>query len=308
MKREFEPIDLIVAVGACVTVLAAYFLFLSANGSVSVASSQNSTVGTTSAIDVMEWVQPVLGQAIVDDLLEGRGASQRIAAAARELNRDTLAAQSLQDFRIGFPEELKKQASASTEDHAARVQFVMGRSVVNFTARGIRTGNVSPERLDGSYNRRMIANTKTAGSMMDEAFQRNHQANLGNLIVATVHNRDRFAGQVQERVGQSVVLTRTTQARTEQKLGDVQEQLGATTMAAFLAERAPQPATTQASLPLSQPRSWPEIPVAVLLAFSALFVGIFCGGLWMSRSVVEPSIEAPLRLEAEEGRVYRKTA
>ncbi len=307
MKREFEPIDFIVAIGACITVLAAYFLFLSANGSVSVASSQDSTVGTTSA-DVMDWVQPVLGQAIVDDLLIGREASQRIAEAARTLNRNTLAAQSLQASRIGFPAELKRLASASTEDHAARVQFVMGHSVVNFTARGIRAGVLSPEALDSPYNRRMIENTKSAGSMMDEAFQRNYQANLGNLIVATVQNLDRFAGQVQERVGQSVVLARTTQARYERLLGDVQEQLAAATMAAFLAEQAPLRVATGPSLPLSQPRSWPEIPVAVLLAFSGIFVGIFCAVLWMSRTVAVPSIEEELRLAPEGERVYRKTA
>lgn len=309
MKWDFKPIDFIVAVGACVTVLAAYFLFLSANGSVSLTLSQSgSPVGTPNTIDVMEWVQPVLGQAIVDDLLVGREASQRIAAAARTLNRDTLAAQYLRDSRMKFPDELKKQAAALTEDHATRVQFVMGRAIVNFTARGAKSGLLSADNLNGPYNRRMIDITKTAGAAMDEAFQWNHQANMGNLIVATLQQYDRIAGPIQEQVGHAVVQTRTTQARYAQKLGEIQEQLAAATVATFLAERTPQRVATGPSLPLSQPRSWPEIPVTVLFALSALFIGIFCGVLWISRSVAEPSIEQQLRLVTEEDRVYRKTA
>lgn len=309
MKRDFEPIDFIVAVGACVTVLAAYFLFLSANGTVSAALSQpGSTAETANIIDVMEWVQPALGQAIVDDLLVGREASQRIAGVARKLNRDTLTAQYLQDSWIGFPDELKRQAAALTEDHAARVQFVMGQSIVNFTARGIRTDVLSAENPNGPYNRRMIGITNTAGATMDEAFQRNHQTNLGNMIVAVVQNHDRFAGQVQEQVGHAVVQARTTQARYAQKLGDIQEQLAAATLATFLAERTPRHVATGPSLPLSQPRSWPEVPFAILFALSAIFIGVFCSVLWMSRSVAEPSVEEQLRLEAEEDRMYRKTA
>lgn len=58
------------------------------------------------------------------------------------------------------------------------------------------------------------------------------------------------------------------------------------------------------ALPLTQPRSWPEIPSEVLFAWSAIFIGIFCGGLRISRTVVQSSVEEEARLEAEGVRVY----
>lgn len=214
-----------VAIGTCATVLAASYMFMSASGIVGAAVPQSgSTADHLNAIDAMEWVQPALGQAIVDDLLVGREASSRIAAAAMKLNRDILAAQALQASPFGFLGDIKTQTAAMADDPAARVQFAMGRSIVNFTARGVRTGVLSPRQPSGPYNRLMIRITEAVGAKMDEEFQRNHQANVGGVIVAAVQNHDRFVAQVQERVAHAVVQVRTTRAHYEQALGDIQEQ------------------------------------------------------------------------------------
>jgi hypothetical protein len=63
--------------------------------------------------------------------------AKTVTSAAKALNRATLAGQA---EGIDPVEMVIAHASAAEADHAARVQWVLGRPIVDFTARGVRTG------------------------------------------------------------------------------------------------------------------------------------------------------------------------
>src|SRR5436853_4402020 len=214
MKRTFEPVDLMVLVGVCATVLAGYLLYMATNGTIGAGAATTVPVSmgqTADIMDAMEWVQPALGQAIVDDQLLGREVPSETSAAAAEFNRATMIGHLLQNSSFEHFQSIRTHATDVEADHAARVQFVLGRSIVGFTARGVRTGVLSPDRLSGEYNRLMIAFTEATGHQMDEEFQNNHQANLGWAIVTAGQERARIVDRTQERTGTAVARATKTQ-------------------------------------------------------------------------------------------------
>src|SRR5687768_5037962 len=101
MTRRIEPIDLMVAVGVFATVIGGYFFFMAANGTLEAGQPQGATVQqTTSEIGpmaAMEWVQPALGQALVQNYLVDQAIMADVEAAAKELNRISLMAQHVDD-------------------------------------------------------------------------------------------------------------------------------------------------------------------------------------------------------------------
>src|SRR5438067_7523170 len=130
MTRRIEPIDLMAAVGAFATIICGYFLFMAANGTLESVQPQMATVEQSSAemgpMAAMEWVQPALGQALVQNDLLDRAIIGDIQAAAKDLNRVLLMAQSLEDGMATSIDELAGSMMARDTDHAARVQYVLG--------------------------------------------------------------------------------------------------------------------------------------------------------------------------------------
>lgn len=53
-----------------------------------------------------------------------------------------------------------RQAATVPADHVAWVQYVMGPAIVNFTARGIRSGVLSADQYLSEYNTNMIRVTE----------------------------------------------------------------------------------------------------------------------------------------------------
>ena len=49
-------------------------------------------------------------------------------------------------------------------DHRARMQYVMGKSVVNQTRRGIFSGILSVEQYGGEFNRNLIRTAELTGT------------------------------------------------------------------------------------------------------------------------------------------------
>lgn len=78
MRRGYELIDMVVVIGFCTTIAAAGLLFLAANGTISISPAENLAEEDGQVImglDDARWLQPILGQAIVDqDLLDRRHA------------------------------------------------------------------------------------------------------------------------------------------------------------------------------------------------------------------------------------------
>ena len=319
MKRTFEPVDLMVLVGVCATVLAGYLLYMATNGTIGAGAAAPVPVSlgqTADIMDAMEWVQPALGQAIVDDYLLGREVSSQTIAAAAEFNRATMIGHLLQNSPFEHFQSIRTHATDVEAEHAARVQFVLGRSIVGFTARGVRTGVLSPDRLSGEYNRLMIAFTEATGHQMDEEFQNNHQANLGWAIVTAGQERARIVDRTQERIGTAVVRVTKTQEGYQEAEGAMQGQMAALAIASIHTEmqadrfaRLAAGDVTAQQLPLRQtePRSWPEIPIGALFAASTGLIGLFLAGLFMPSGRPEAPTMSQVRSEPA-GQVYRKTA
>jgi len=110
-----------VVIGVCATVLGGYILYMATNGTLEAATPEPIAIGRTAGImDAMDWVQPVLGQAIVDDYLLGREASSWSIAAAAEFNRATMIGHRLRSLpHIPF-EGIRASAAEAEADHAAR--------------------------------------------------------------------------------------------------------------------------------------------------------------------------------------------
>ncbi|MDQ6736067.1 MAG: hypothetical protein M3Z35_18460 [Nitrospirota bacterium] len=317
MTRRIEPIDLMAAVGAFATIIGGYFLFMAANGTLESAQPHFATVEQTSAemgpMAAMEWVQPALGQALVQNDLLDRAIRGDIQAAAKELNRVILMAQSLEGGTTTSFNDLSTSLMTVEADHAARVQYVLGRSIVVFTGRGIRSGVLSPSLIDGPYNQRMIALTEIRGNRMESAYEETRQPMLGRAVVAAVQEAVKSDEQLQDRLGKAIVRIASLQEENQAK-GDAQTQLALLTLASIhtqgMADRFDSLVNAEASLQpvstvLSEPRTWPDIPSSLLMAGSIGLIGIFFIGLMMPSARPE---ELPTIREVPSESVYRKTA
>jgi hypothetical protein len=320
MARRIEPLDLMVAVGVFATVLGGYFLFMAANGTLEAGQPQRATVEETTAamgpMAAMEWVQPALGQALVQNYLSDRTIMADIEAAAKELNRISLLAQQMQDVAGTSGDDLSARMMELDADHAARVQYILGRSLVVLTGRGVRSGLLSPVLIDGPYNQRMITLTQARAQQMDAAYQENRQPMLGRMIVAiaqAAHETVRVGERVQDSLGRAIIRIASLQEENQAK-AEAQTQLALLIVASIhteeVAERfdslvKAETSTQPISTVFSAPRTWPEIPTRLLMAGSIGLIGLFCGLIMRSN---RPEDELPTMAEVSSEPVYRKTA
>jgi hypothetical protein len=286
MQRRYEFVDLIVALGLFATIVAGGLLFMIANGTLSVAPSRQSSnsqlVGT---LDGMYWLQPVLGQAIVGHVLLERRNEKAASAEVTQVNGLTAEYMRWRNSPFGYLDSIKTSAARADADHATRIQAVIGRTIVNFTGRGIRSGVLSSEEQQVSgYNSRMIGETKEMGRRMDAQFLANWQPNLGRAIVAAGQDAVKVMTMMQERLGAAIVQLTTTQTTYERMRAANQEQLGGATVVALqtqlqvgLSERGE--TREPPALTVAAPRGWPEIPTVAIVVASAMLMGLFMAGL-----------------------------
>jgi hypothetical protein len=264
----------------------------------------------------MTWLQPALGQAIVDQTIFERRANHLMAQSASEWNRTTLANHEVQSLPGGPFGAVIRQAATVPADHMARVQGVMGRAIVNFTRRGIRSGVLSADQYLSDYNTGMIRATEARGQSLDHHFASTWQATLGREIVDAIQNYTKRAGVLQEQLGRAILHVAQAQTGSEEVRAANQEQLASLVVAAVRTEALADRLTLLAaieSLPedtaiaSTEPASWPELPMGYLIAASLMLATVFFGGLSLTARSRETKALAELRHHSAKW-VYRIAA
>lgn len=312
MPYRFNSVDILVGVGLCAIVFGAMILVVATSGAFLVSGSQSAAIDEVLPSTEAAWLQPALGRAIVERATLQQRTDQITAAATAEWNRAIMAHRDLQSMQGGPFAFVMDRAATVPQEHDARVQTVMGRTIVNFTQRGIRTGVLSADLYLSDYNQGMIAATELRGRRMHDEFASTWQSVLGRWIVDVSREYMRRTTEVQEQLGTAIV--HMTQARmglegawaaNQYQLGSLMAAVDRTPPmdegAAFFASadaRRPE-GSTSIGMPLI-----PDIQVGHLLAAAMLLCGVFFGGLVLSAASREAKALAESKRNA--GRwVYR---
>ena len=317
MSHRYNTIDIIVGVGMCAIVFGGLLVFFAANGTYQAAIPQPIAIEQPVGIEFgMASLQPAIGQAIVDQTLLERRANQLTAQSATEWNKATLAHREFQLLSSDPLEEIMRQAETVPADHMARVQYVMGRAIANFTARGIRSGVLSADQYLSDYNVNMIRATEARGQRLDHEFASTWQATLGQRIVDTIQNHSRRAGAIQEQLGAAIVHVTQAQVGPEEVRAAQQEQLASLVMAAIRTEALVDRLDLLAAIETfpddfavasTEPASWPEVPMGYLIIAGLMLVTVFFGGLSLAARSRE--IKALAEVEHQTAKwVYRMAA
>jgi len=317
MSHRYNTIDIIVGVGMCAIVFGALLFFFAASGTYQAATPQPISIEQPVGIELgMSLLQPALGQAIVDQSLFERRANQFMAQSASEWNWATLAHQEFQSLPDGPFGAIMSLAATVPADHMARVQYVMGKSIVNFTARGIRSGVLSADQYLSDYNIRMIRTTEARGQRLDHEFTSTWQATLGHKIVEATQDYARRAGAIQEQLGTAILHVTQAQTGLEEVRAAQQEQLASLVVAAIRTETLMDRLTLLAAVesfpentavPSTEPTSWPEIPMGYLIVAGLMLAAIFFGGLSLAARNRETKALAEMEHQAAKW-VYRMAA
>lgn len=317
MSYRYNTVDIIVGVGMCAILFSAFLFFVAANGTYQVAIPQPVLQGEPVVIDVgINRIQPVLGQAIVDDVIFERHADQVMARSVLEWNRATLAQHDFQSYAGGPFDAVRRQAEAVPAEHMARVQGVMGREIVNFTKRGVRSGTLSADLYLSDYNAGMIRTIEARGQRLHEAFASTWQATLGRRIVDAVQRYTERAGAIQERMGSALVQLVQGERSIAERRTVLQAQLASLVTAAVRTEALSDRLTLLAaiesfpedtSVGFTEPVSWPEIPLGYLIVIGFVLMAVFFTGI--SLSARRRETQALAEMQRNQGRwVYRPAA
>jgi hypothetical protein len=279
MSYRFNTLDIIVGVGMTAIVFGALLLFVATAGSFQPITLQSAALDSfPNDRTGMTWLQPALGQAVVDQALLERRSNQSLAEGVAAWNRATMASHDLHALPGGPYGFVMRDAIAAPVAHVARVQGVMGRSIVNFTRRGVRSGVLSAAQPGTAYNTGMIQKTEAMGTRLDEMFAATWQATLGRAIVETFQKNSKRADAIQEQVGTAVVRLTQSQTASEAQQAANQQQLAGLVAAAIrtnaLSDRLQLLAAIEfpqeeAVVPTAKAASWPTIPMGYLMV--ALF-------------------------------------
>jgi hypothetical protein len=317
MSYRFNALDIIVGVGMSAIMFGAILFFVATAGTLQAVSPQGVSAEQFSDDPTgMVWLQPALGQAIVDQMLLESRFNAAQADAASEWNRATMAYHDLQsrfDDPLGGVARL---AAAMPAQHLARVQGVLGRSIVNFTQRGVRNGLLSADRLDSTFNTSMIGKTEATGLRMNRDFEENWQPMLGRAIIDAVRRYRQQSAAVQERLGAAIAHLTSVEAMSDEAFDANQRQLAGAIMAAVrtdaLSDRLQLLAALE-SLPeeptarTTQPASWPDISLGFLIAAVLALGTVFMAGLLLSAMAREANAQAERKREMSRW-VYRMAA
>lgn len=317
MSYRYNTIDIIVGVGMCAIVFGALLFFVAATGTFQVAPIAYTPIEQpTGMLAGMTMLQPALGQAIVDQAIFERRANQVMAQSASEWNRATLAHHEFQSLPGGPFGAVMRQAATVPADHMARVQGVMGRAIVNFTRRGIRSGVLSADQYLSDYNTGMIRATEAWGQRLDQEFASTWQATLGREIVDAIQHYTERAGAIQERLGTAILYVAQAQTGSEEVRGAQQEQLASLVVAAVrteaLADRvtllaAIEPLPEDTAVVSTEPASWPELPMGYLITAGLMLAAVFFGGLSLTAQSREAKALAEMKHHSARW-VYRMAA
>ncbi len=316
MTYRYSSIDIIVGFGMCAIVFGALLFFMAATGTFLVATPPAMVDQFPGSANGMVWLQPALGHAIVERAQLQRQSDRITAQAALEWDQALLAHHSLQSLPGGPFGFIMDRAATMPDDHAARVQAVMGRSIVNATRRGVHSGILSADHYLSDYNRDVIGAAEQWGGRMQGAFEAAWQPLLGRWIMDAGRDYAVRAAGVQEQLGMAIVHVAQARTGLEEAWAANQYQLGSLLAAvdrvATMTEPADQimvaSATPTAATMVPEPAmAWPGVPLGYLVAAMIGMALVFFSGLRLSAMSREAKALADLRREHDRW-VYRPAA
>lgn len=317
MSSRYTTVDIIVGVGMCAILFGALLFFVAANGTYQIAVPQPLSMEVPNSLDAgLSRLQPVIGRAVVDEALFERRATESIEQSSSEWNRATMAYQSFLTVTGGPLSAVMSKAETVPVEHQARVQGVMGREIVNFTKRGLRSGVLSANQPRSDYNVRMIRVAEARGQRLHEAFSFTWQARLGRDIVDAFKTYTERAGAIQERMGSALVQLAQDQYALKRGRAAIQTQLASLITAAIRSEALSDRLTLLAAIEsfpedetvaFTEPASLPEISMGALIGFGILLMVIFFGGISLSARRREAKALAEMQHNASKW-VFRPAA
>lgn len=315
MSQRYNSIDIFVGVGLCAIIFGALLFFVATSGTFLVGGPPSAIEGNALPSTSAAWLQPALGQAIVERSLLQQQTDQITALATSEWNRAIQAYRSLQTIPGGPFGFVMHRAATIPDEHGARVQAVMGRSIVNFTRRGIRTGVLSANLYLSDYNRNMIDVTGAMGERMRHDFAASWQPTLGRWIVDVSREHMRQVAGVQEQLGSAIVHMTLARTVLEGAWSANQYQLGSLLAAVdrtgIMTDR-----TVVASSDVTRPEisvvssgmpGIPDVPMGYLITAAFALCSVFFGGLMLSAATREAKALAEAKRNASRW-VYRMAA
>ena len=315
MPYRFNSVDIVVGVGLCAIVFSAMVLVVATSGAFLVSGPQPGAIDEGMPSTVAAWLQPALGKAIVERAVLQQHTDQLTASATAEWNQALAAHRSLDAIPGGPFGFVLDRAVTVPQEHAARVETVTGRAIVNFTQRGIRSGVLSADLYLSDYNQSMIAAVEARARRMHEEFSSTWQSVLGRWIVEVSREHMRRTSEVQEQLGSAIVHVTQARMGLEGAWAANQYQLGSLMAAADRMPAVSEHAAMRASGDAARPEAAasmrlpviPDISVGYLLAAAMVLCGVFFGGLLLSAAAREAKAAAEARRNA--GRwVYRMAA
>ena len=315
MPYRFNSVDIIVGVGLCGIVFGAMVLVIATSGAFLVSGPSMGTIEEELPSTEAAWLQPALGRAVVERALLQQHTDHITASATAEWNQAMAAHRSLQAVGGGPLAFIMDRAVTVPQDHAARVQAVTGRAIVNFTQRGIRSGMLSADLYLSDYNQGMIAAAESRARRMHSEFDSTWQSVLGRWIVEVTREQLRRIAEVQEQLGAAIVHVAQARMGLEGAWATNQYQLGSLMAAADRMPAIREHGALSAPADAASPEAGsamrlpliPDVPAGYLLAAALVLCGVFFGGLLLSAAAREAKAMAEARRNA--GRwVYRMAA
>lgn len=317
MPYRFNSLDIIVGVGMTAIIFGAILLFMATAGSFQPLSPQLASLDSFSDDRTgMTWLQPALGQAVVDQALLERRTNRSMAEAVSQWNRVTMASYDVEPGTDGLFRVVSQAAIAIPMEHAARVQGIMGRSIVNFTRRGVHSGILSAAQPVSAYNTDMIRKTEARGIQLDEMFAASWQGSLGRAIVDRFQQYTRQAGALQQQLGAAVLRLTQSQIASDEQHAANQQQLASLVSAAIrtnaLSDRlqllaAIEYPQEEAAVQTSEAASLPSIPLGYLIVALLGLSAVFFTGVIVSAMSRAAKAQADMQRDTSRW-VYRMAA
>jgi hypothetical protein len=304
MSYRYSSFDIIVGVGLCAIVFGAMLFFVATTGMFLVGGPHTAEGDGAFPSTESAWLQPALGKAIVEQALLQLRTDRITVSAASEWTQALQSHRSLLS-RIDDPlASVVGRAKELPKEHEARVQGVLGRSVVNFTQRGIRGGMLSADLYLSDYNQAMINAAEERGKRMHDAFASTWQSRLGTWIVDTSREHVRQVAAVQEQLGGAIM--HVTQARMvlDEAWSANQYQLGSLMAALDRSGAMNESVAPTVASDIRQPVAMasaarmpgiPDIPMGYLMAAALALCSIFFAGVVLSAAAREAKALAEAR-------------
>ena len=263
---------------------------MAANGMQIRSVGRGATGQPTDNLTGIDLLQPVLGHAIVDHVLLERRHAKDAAAAITHIDALIFERNQWHRFPYSYLDSVTTGASWADSEHTARVQTVMGRSIVNFTRRGVRSGLWSSVERAAYDNPSMVSVTKAMGQNMDRAFLANWQPNIGRGIVVATQENEKRSTLRQEQLGTAILEMATVQEVYEPVRAAIQEQLGSATVVAIRTGSqeggaTPDRLTADRVAALSAQDALPRISTTTtFIVASLILISLFTTGLFVLSS------------------------